>query len=175
MPSYYHSKPKKFPKRYELLAELRSKTIYRRKLEEFFNGILENADSHSELGKPKFSKKRFTELLYLLRQDGLAEEVGKGANKIVNITRKGIEWLNKFNTRPHMTTPTYASDAIKSEQVIIISYDIPERLRIYRNWLRIALRGMKFMPVQQSVWVGKIKLPSDFIADITRYELEKYA
>jgi len=188
MPSYYRDRRHLYKTRYDILSELREKNLRRMQLENIFDktiGALLPApnrkpvqpDYHHEIffpKQPRQSKLRFAQLLYELKRDGLIAPTDTKESLSFKITTSGIAWLKKFTEKPHTFAPNYAAQAEKSERVTIVSYDIPERLRIYRDWLRATLREMRLTPMQRSVWVGKVKLPTDFIADITRFKLEKY-
>jgi len=44
----------------------------------------------------------------------------------------------------------------------MVLFDIPERKRKIRNWLRLQLKLWDFEMLQQSVWLGKGPLPKEF-------------
>jgi len=46
---------------------------------------------------------------------------------------------------------------------VMVMFDIPERHRKVRNWLRSQLRLWGFEMLQQSVWLGTGSLPSEFL------------
>ena len=58
--------------------------------------------------------------------------------------------------------------------VIIVSFDVPERERRKRDWLRDALRNLGLRMVHKSVWIGKQKLPREFLADLARLRLTDF-
>ena len=58
----------------------------------------------------------------------------------------------------------YAGDAAK--QFTIVTFDIPERERRKRDWLRGALRNLGLAMVQKSVWIGKVKIPGELVEDM---------
>lgn len=123
--------------------------------------------------KPKVPKKCFNILLHRLKTDGLIT-LTDSSNAQFKISMKGISWLRKILEVPHVSSPDYTKKVEKSDKTIIISYDIPERLRTQRSWLRLRLKEMHFQKMQQSVWLGKVKLPEEFIADLTRYSIDRY-
>jgi CRISPR/Cas system-associated endoribonuclease Cas2 len=43
-----------------------------------------------------------------------------------------------------------------------VLFDIPEKRRKIRNWLRDQLKEWDFELVQKSVWIGKGPLPKEF-------------
>lgn len=54
---------------------------------------------------------------------------------------------------------------------IIVAFDIPEREKRKRNWLRQSLCRMGLSMVQKSVWIGRVKLPEDFIESLRHLKL----
>lgn len=55
----------------------------------------------------------------------------------------------------------------------IIIFDIPEKKRLYRDWLRNELVGFGFELVQKSVWLGPA-LPKEFISYLGKEKLLQY-
>ena len=49
-----------------------------------------------------------------------------------------------------------------SKEVVIFSFDIPEKERVKRAWVRGVLKNLGFTMIQQSVWLGKGPLPKQF-------------
>ena len=68
-----------------------------------------------------------------------------------------------------MPTKKYKKE--KGEKTAIIIFDIPENERRKRNWVREALKNMDFKMVQKSVWIGKIKIPKEFLNNLEVLEL----
>ena len=54
----------------------------------------------------------------------------------------------------------------KDDSPKIVIFDIPERYKSKRNWLRSCLVNLNFKLLQKSVWLGKTKIPIAFIKDI---------
>ncbi len=188
MPSYYRARHESFVPRHVFLSNLRQKRMRRRQLLELIERItpkiaprsrrLYTDEGYSEarvtITAPKLPKFKFYQLFYKLKRQGLiALEKDTGNDPFFRLTAKGLVWLKEFNAKPHFGTPTYASPE-KSNRITIVSYDIPEKQRFYRDWLRSTLRNLDMNQLQKSLWVGKIKIPSEFIADITRFKLDRY-
>lgn len=57
---------------------------------------------------------------------------------------------------------------------MIISFDIPEKLRKQRAWLRYELTLLGFSPIHQSVWLGPAPLPKSFIQDLNGARILNY-
>jgi len=78
------------------------------------------------------------------------------------ITKKGKAYIKAKLARflPHFPKKKPLKNIPKS---MIIIFDIPERKRGYRDWLRIELRNLGFIMLQKSVWFGPAPLPHKFI------------
>jgi len=99
-----------------------------------------------------------SDMLYKLRKDGLVENDEDGWI----ITALGKTKLAMLKSKlPQKEYPKEPSDIL-----IILMFDIPEKERRKRRWLRERLTGMGFRMVQKSVWSGKVKLPKKFIQDL---------
>lgn len=116
-------------------------------------------------------KERFYKLLHRLERDGLVKRI-KGEQW--ELTEKGRvkreDLLKRFNNE--LPTPSYKMGA--GSEVIILSFDIPERERRKRGWLRSALKHLEFTLLHQSTWIGKGALPRVFIEDMRRLNLFSY-
>ena len=60
------------------------------------------------------------------------------------------------------------------DELKIIIFDIPEKERQKRDWLRSVLKNLKFSMLQKSVWAGKIKLPKQFLEDLSKNKIIPY-
>lgn len=58
----------------------------------------------------------------------------------------------------------------KASKRLIVTFDIPEKRRKYRDWLRSELIGFGFESVQKSVWFGPA-LPKEFIEYLGQVKL----
>ncbi len=102
-----------------------------------------------------------------MRQDGLIIE-----NKnVVTISSKG---KNKLDSLRNTLPDRHYEEIPGQKSQIIISFDIPEKLRRKRNWLREVIKNLKFKMIHQSVWMGKLKIPKDFINDLENLKILEY-
>ncbi len=92
-------------------------------------------------------------------------------DSVWNITPLGKEILLKKNS----AITLFAKEKPKLKQVkqTIVVFDIPEKKRKYRDWLRHELIGFGFEFIQQSVWFGP-KLPKEFILYLDEQKLLPY-
>ena len=115
-------------------------------------------DQERELEK----RRRFHDLLYRLHRDGLIERTLNRDNKRAwKITKTGENRLPDLKSNRPLPAKQYSkqNDGILK----IVAFDIPEKYRRTRDWLRSALTNLGFEIIQKSVWVGKAKLPEEFM------------
>ena len=115
----------------------------------------------------------YQNLLSRLQRDGLVVVSRAQESWPFVLTRKGIAQLAKLRQRlgegDLPRSPHYAKES--SPMLTIVTFDIPERDRHKRDWLRSALKNLSFRMLQKSVWIGKIKIPEAFFADLRRFKI----
>ncbi|MBI3589312.1 MAG: CRISPR-associated endonuclease Cas2 [Candidatus Liptonbacteria bacterium] len=117
-------------------------------------------------------KQKFYNLLYQLKTDGLIQEkMNNQKEKILTLTTKGRKKLENLNQKLSTSLPTIEYEKKKNDKATIISFDVPEKESRKRNWLRETLKGMGFEMIQKSVWIGKIKIPKDFLIDLRKLKI----
>jgi DNA-binding transcriptional regulator PaaX len=117
----------------------------------------------------------FYNLVRYLKQDSLIREEKRKGEKFLAITQKGMEKLKSLITRKEsvLPPPTY-SNKEGSSTMTIVMFDIPEKQRRRRAWLRAALRNIGCTLIQKSVWIGRVKIPREFLEDIKKLHLVEY-
>ncbi|MBI3458993.1 hypothetical protein HY061_01895 [Candidatus Azambacteria bacterium] len=113
------------------------------------------------------SRRRLKIYISKLKGDGLIEQTRE--NKIL-LTSKGLEKLQRIKFRPC----NQEFEIEKSSRIIIFSFDIPEKYRKQRNWLREVLKFLNFELVHQSTWVGKIRIPEELLEKLEEMRILKY-
>jgi CRISPR/Cas system-associated endoribonuclease Cas2 len=115
----------------------------------------------------KEERQRYYNLLYTLKKEGLIKEVDQG---LLSVTEKGRAWLlrHKNNNRQ---VPAVRYTGLPHDRFIIVAFDIPEKERFKRDWLRTALKSLGLQMIQRSVWMGKVKLPALFLSDVRKLRL----
>jgi len=106
-----------------------------------------------------------------LKKNGLLEN----KNGKWSITSEGEEFLDskQAHIRRFFSKKTdYGSRKDIPKQLIVI-FDIPEKQRRYRDWLRIELVSLGFELIQKSVWFGP-SLPKEFIEYLEETKILKY-
>ncbi len=85
------------------------------------------------------------------------------------ITKKGKEFLKK-----KLKIDLYRKAPKNMPKELIIVFDIPEKQRKKRDWLRRELRRLGFVMLQQSVWLGPI-LPESFVETLGDLGIIRYS
>lgn len=107
-------------------------------------------------------------LLSRLRAQGLVES-RKESNRSGNewrITQTGKRKLALF--RKHRGMLSGAGN--ETDYPKIVAFDIPERSKEARIWIRQALKRLHYKLLQKSVWIGDAKLPEGFFQSLADYE-----
>ncbi len=117
----------------------------------------------------KERKKRLRVFISKMKHDGLIENTGS-SNEKIKISEKGKEKIKELKSR----LPDRRYKKEDQDQLVIISFDIPEKLRRKRNWLREVIRNLGFSMIHQSVWFGKTKIPESFINDMNELKILEY-
>lgn len=107
---------------------------------------------------------RFYALMNRLKRDGLITKHKTGHCSVWNITSHGEEHLARLKDRSGMSKRAYVKQ--ETNYLVIITFDVPERERRKRTWLRVNLVALGFTMLQRSVWLGKVKIPKEFIIDL---------
>ena len=98
------------------------------------------------------TKRSFDQRLYHLKKNGLIN----CSDENVSLSKKGFSYFNKkklfckISSRPG------------NETDLMVIFDIPEKKRTTRNWLRDQLKDWNFKMIQKSIWKGKGPLPKEF-------------
>lgn len=87
------------------------------------------------------------------------------------ITSAGKEKMQKLADRL-MRKKSYPEEKVAA--LTIVMFDIPEKYKGYRDWIRAAIRGCGFDQLQKSVFAGNVRLPEEFITDLERLSLLHY-
>jgi hypothetical protein len=105
-------------------------------------------------------KQKLWSTLNRLKRDGLIEK-----NKdLWKITKNGLMKLEKIE--PNEIKRNILEKSKPSNNLIIISYDIPERYKKERWWVIEILKILDFKMIHYSFWVGKIKVPQEFLEEL---------
>ena len=116
--------------------------------------------------------KIFRNLLYRLQKDGLIKKDPKGI--LWRLTTSGKEELHLLRKYRKQYPSLAKYPEVEEGELKVISFDIPERYKHKRNWLRGVLRVFEFQMVHKSVWAGRAQLPREFLDDLRDLDLVQY-
>jgi len=121
-------------------------------------------------------RQKFYSLLNQLKNQGLVEKKIAGPKKTIwKITKKGIDRLSFLTEKLEvLSLGTGKYKVEKDKNLKIIVFDIPEAKRHKRKWLRDTISGLGFSLLQRSVWIGKDKIPEEFIVDLRELDILGY-
>lgn len=122
----------------------------------------------------KQQRQRFYEMIYRLKRDGLIKKSMQDDKAFIQLTIKGLKHIEILKDRKENSLPNVNYSNNKGGQFIIITFDIPETERRKRNWLRSVLKNLGFQFVQKSVWIGKVKIPIDFLNKLKELNLTNF-
>lgn len=117
-------------------------------------------------------KQKFYSLLSRLKKQGFVIKKIKDNKTFWKITNLGQKKLEKINNAIYLPKINYKQE--KSSDVVLIIFDIPEKERTKRAWLRSNLSALGFTLFQKSVWMGKNKLPEEFLKALAGLNLVNY-
>lgn len=119
------------------------------------------------------NRQQFYRTLNHLKRQGLVAKKKRGNGSRWALTQRGTEQNNAY--RQSRRDPFSASFTSFSRPtgvaVTIVSYDIPEKERRKRAWMRMCLVGMECEKIQQSVWMAKGTIDEDFIRALRERDL----
>lgn len=104
--------------------------------------------------------------LVLKKKDGVISRwiiTNFGKKRLIKLKKDGANEKDKPVRRRYEIKP--------SNSLTIVSFDVPERERKKRDWLRINLFNFGFSQLQKSVWMGRVGLPPAFLTDLKFYGL----
>lgn len=117
----------------------------------------------------KKHRRRYSNLVSRLRRDGLIKE------KSVALTGRGLRKLKTLKDRYFNKLPDASSYSKEDgKKYVIIMFDIPEKEKKKREWLRSVLTRLGLKLAQKSVWIGRVKVPQNFLDDLAELKLTEY-
>ena len=119
-------------------------------------------------------RQRFYSLLNELKHAGLVVKKRAKGETMWRITKKGSKRLERYGKQYRGGLPVQKYSMENRAELVILSYDIPERERRKRAWIRENLKNLGFIQLHQSLWAGKGGLPEEFVHDLRTYTLYSY-
>ena len=120
-------------------------------------------DDWSEIYK---EKQKLWSTLNRLKRDELIE---KNKN-LWKITKDGLLKLKecKKECEQNEIKSIILNKSKLSQNIVVVSYDIPKIRRNERLWTIEILKILGFEMIHQSFWIGKIKLPQEFLEELKK-------
>lgn len=116
-------------------------------------------------------KHSLSSLLSYLKKQGLVARAGPRKKSVWLITKKGISLLKEAESkRPSIDYSLSPEDGI----IRLVTFDIPEKERSKRTWIRNELLACGFTLLQKSVYFGKRPLPEELIKRINELQLNRH-
>ena len=90
------------------------------------------------------------------------------------LTKAGRKHFEKITEDIKRIIPKRNYAQQPGKDLVIVSFDIPEKQRGKRDWLRSVLINLGLKFYHQSLWMGYIIIPEEFLHDLTRIEIDQY-
>jgi len=120
-------------------------------------------------------QQNFYSILNQLKNQGLIEKkINKKRGSIWKITKKGLERLKLIKKKEIFYKKSINYKKEIDDKIRIVIFDIPEKERHKRTWLRAVLVSLGFSMLQRSVWIGENKIPEQFLYDLRKREMLSY-
>ena len=123
---------------------------------------------HHEYRFDREEKRRMQNYISKLRKEGLVA----GKEDAIKISEKGKDKLKKLGNKRKLNKLYYRPQIGK--RLIIVSYDLPVAFNKERHIIADILKSLGFNLVHRSVWIGKVKLPADFIEALKNMNVIKF-
>ena len=116
-------------------------------------------------------RKDFSTFVSKLKKDGLIKKE-KG---IISLTQKGKKKLISLKFfRRRMEIVEKSKKELPMNKYILVIFDIPELYKNKRQWIRSVLTDLNYKMVQKSVWMGKNKIPEEFLVSLKELNIIDY-
>ena len=112
-----------------------------------------------------------------LKRDNLVIKKERSGRSLWKITERGLKYiqlLNKQKNKRAAELPRKKYEKKDGSDLVIVSFDVPEKERQKRRWLRFNLLSFGFSQLQKSVWLGTGGIPEEFIEDLYFYGMKSY-
>ncbi len=118
---------------------------------------------------------RFRNMLRYLESCGLVkkDKIYGGKWKITDQGKNKIEKIRTKKFKNGLTPSILDYERKAGKQLVIVAFDIPEKERSKRDWLRAVLGHLGFKMLQKSVWIGKVEIPQELPGDLKALGLMK--
>lgn len=125
----------------------------------------------------KVRRNLFSVTLHRLKKDGLVQMEGGKGNAAWFLTDKGVRILDaKTRLENSVLRQKLTKDNLPpvDGKFRIMSFDVPEKERWKRDYLRSQLIFCDYKMLQRSVWIGKRPLPEIFFKEVKKMSMYDY-
>lgn len=137
------------------------------------NNISSESEEDEYYNELRKEKQRFRTMMSRLKKDGLLELSNE--SPLPTITGKGISLLKLLiGSEKEVLPQKQKYQKQEDKKVIFVAFDIPEKMKRQRAWLRGVLTYLGFFMLQKSIWYGSVKIPTDFINDLKDLSLVEF-
>ncbi|MBI4225320.1 MAG: CRISPR-associated endonuclease Cas2 [Candidatus Sungbacteria bacterium] len=116
------------------------------------------------------AKRNLSSTLHRLKLQGLVTCSGSRKCARWQLTRTGKTFLAKIQDREKGAYVLAPQDGV----IRIVAFDIPERFRAKRNWLREQLAACGYQMLQRSIFMSTRPLPDAFIKRVDEMKIRQY-
>ncbi len=119
-------------------------------------------------------RRKYSNLLSKLKREGLIAEHKKGMGAFLTLTFLGTRKRDALRARHAHALPSPHYPKEQGTRLLIVAFDVPEKERHKRDWLRCVLKNLGLRRIQKSMWIGKVKIPREFLEDIRTLRLTEH-
>lgn len=115
----------------------------------------------------RHSRETVSVALSRMKKQDLVSMSGPKKKAVWRITRKGKNHFQKIGREKFVLPP-------EDGKTRIVMFDIPEKRKAERDWLRTELLSCDFSPLQKSVFMGMRPLPANLLKELRNRNLISY-
>ena len=115
------------------------------------------------------AKRSLSVTLSRLKREGFIISSGARKKTMWMISKKGRDHIKEHSTLEGADSVHIVSDGVQR----LVIFDIPEKDRKQRVWLRRELLACGYSPLQKSAYLGTCPLPADLLAEIYEKNMHK--
>lgn len=141
------------------------------KIRKVADDLREKRSVKDTLFTEKRYRRNYQKLVSKLKTQGLLKVEDRGGQDFFFITSTGRSKLAVLESEAHRRMPEVSYELASGSHPIIISFDIPEKQKRKREWLREVLKRLGLKMVQKSVWIGVGRVPKQFLEDLEKLNL----
>lgn len=123
---------------------------------------------------PPKNRHNFYSLMNHLHKQGLVEKNKKDNRLFWTITKLGQEKLKHLQNQGNLLPPKINYQTRQEKTAKLVIFDIPEKYKHKRIWLREQLIMLDFSLLQKSVWMGRNKISEELIKNLHDLNLLPY-